>query len=147
MEWIKTLALSLSLSRPAEGHLWSSVVRIVCFVMHNELVLHEIEAVGPGLERMADHVFHWGKTKTRREVTNLVFHWGKTRGEVTNLGLLMTLSPLHSLRHFPKQHLESWWWHNQDDKSSKLISNQPQISVDNLECFNAHVNKIKAYCM
>lgn len=95
-------SLSLSLSRPAEGHLWSSVVRIVCFVMHNELVLHEIEAVGPGLERMADHVFHWGKTKTRREVTNLVFHWGKTRKEVTNLSLLMTLSPLHSLWHFPK---------------------------------------------
>lgn len=51
-------SLSLFLSRPAEGSLRSSVVRIVCFVMHNELVLHEIEAVGPGLERMANHVFH-----------------------------------------------------------------------------------------
>lgn len=60
-------SLSLFLSRPAEGSLWSSVVRIVCFVMHNELVLHEIEAVGPGLERMANHVFHWGKTKTREK--------------------------------------------------------------------------------
>ena len=37
------------------------VVGVVCLVVHNELVIHKVEAVGPGLEGVVHHLMNWSR--------------------------------------------------------------------------------------
>lgn len=47
--------------------LWAATVGVVCLVVHHQLVVHKVEAVGLRFVWVQDHLTHWGRRGRTRQ--------------------------------------------------------------------------------
>ena len=79
----------------------ASVVRVVCLVVHHQLVVHEVEAVAARLERVLDHQLDGGRIELGELVDVLarVLAVGDAEAEVKVKGLEVPIPEEVSLDH------------------------------------------------
>lgn len=59
----------------------ASAVRVVCFVMHDQLVVHEVEAVGLRLVGVQDHLAHWHTEERGQGLASATSGWIQIRSQ------------------------------------------------------------------
>ena len=79
----------------------ASVVRVVCLVVHHQLVVHEVEAVAARLERVLNHQLDGGRIELGELVDVLarVLAVGDAEAEVKVKGLEVPIPEEVSLDH------------------------------------------------
>lgn len=71
-EWTRLAANIIQIFRwhshrgPALPALRAAVVRVVCLVVHHQLIVHKVEAVGLRLIRVQDHLPDWEQGRNRK---------------------------------------------------------------------------------
>lgn len=58
------------LNTPPLQVLQTTVVGIVCFVVHDEFIIHKVETVWSGLIRVCHHLTNWKRRRARRQLRN-----------------------------------------------------------------------------